>query len=98
MEDIAVIKSLLEVLMGQGRVLQQRQVKVLQQKFMQTWQRLGQLFEKNKYFSVLGMLWFYQSQEAGHNLDEFLRLCFRYLDFLNSMHNFLLSSCGTKIE
>ena len=98
MEDIAVIKSLLEVLIGQGRVLQQRRVKVLQQKFMQTWQRLGQLFEKNKYLSVLGMLWFYQSQEAGHNLDEFLRLRFRYLDFLNSMHNFLLSSCGTKIE
>jgi len=97
-KDIAVIKSFLEVLIGQGRALQQRQVKVLQQKFIQTWQRLGQLFEKNKYFSVLGLLWFYQSQEAGHNLEEFLRLCSRYLDFLNSMYNFLLSSCGTKIE
>ncbi|WP_457570488.1 glycosyltransferase family 9 protein [Desulfovulcanus sp.] len=94
-EDIAVINSLLEVLTQQGRVLLQRQVKVLQQKFMQTWQRLGQLFEKNKYFPVLGSLWVYQSQGTGHNLEEFLRLCFNYSNLLTKMYDFLSLNRGT---
>jgi ADP-heptose:LPS heptosyltransferase len=94
-EDIVRINSLLELLVQQARVLQQSRVKTLQHKFMQTWQRLGQLFEKNKYFSVLGLLWTYQSQEAGKNLDAFVRLCSNYSTLLTSMLNFFSVERGT---
>ncbi|SDB39523.1 ADP-heptose:LPS heptosyltransferase [Desulfonatronum thiosulfatophilum] len=71
--------ALLRILESQVQVLAANPMEKVKQKFLAYWERLQSHWQSDPFFTVLGRLWFTESQDQGHNLTNILHLTRRYL-------------------
>jgi len=77
--------DLLFLLSRQGMVLAQAPRAQAKAKFLTSWQRLQNVLAANDYLNVLGLLWMFQSQQAGGDLASLLGMTDRYLGLFASL-------------
>lgn len=90
LETLEQSQDLLFLLLQLGQALL-AQPKLMEKKFLATWQRLISLWEDSSHFAVLGQLWLYQTQDAGRDVPQMLTVVAHYqllistwIDALNS--------------
>ncbi len=77
--------SLLELLVQQGVLLQRKPSDMFKSKFMTTWQTIQTTWENTVFFSALGRVWMFESQEQGQDFPLFLKRVTRYAELITVM-------------
>ncbi|WP_027186230.1 glycosyltransferase family 9 protein [Desulfovibrio inopinatus] len=86
-EVLARSSALLELLVQQGMLLERKPSDVFKSKFMTTWQTVQTLWANTVFFSALGRLWLFESQEQGQDFPLFLRRVARYAELIGAMRS-----------
>lgn len=77
------------LLQQQAMLLARNPRPVLKEKFLATWQQLQNILNENKYLNVLALLWQFESQQQGHDLDGLVRIINRYHSLILGMQQSL---------
>ncbi|CCH47283.1 glycosyltransferase family 9 protein [Pseudodesulfovibrio piezophilus] len=77
--------DMLFLLSQQGMLLAKNPRPQAKSKFLASWQRLQNILGANRYLNILGILWMFESQGCGDDLDSLLEVTERYRELFASM-------------
>jgi len=89
--------DMLFLLSQQGMLLARNPRPKAKSKFLASWQRLQNILAADDHLNVLGLLWMFESQQYGDNLDSLLEMTERYRVLFSSMSDEFVK-VGTDIE
>lgn len=77
--------DMLFLLSQQGMLLARNPRPQAKTKFLASWQRIQNILASSSHLNVLGLLWMFESQRGGENLDSLLSMTERYRVLFSSL-------------
>ncbi len=87
LRDISAAAAFIALMLQQGKILLARDIPMMRQKFLSTWQKAQVALDKNPRLRALETLWVEETQAEGQDLPLILRVAEQFLSLLRAFEN-----------
>lgn len=94
LEEVRGIGRLVDLFLQQGRVLRQKDVPLMRERFLATWQKIYAALRGVADFAALAIVWLQETQAVGRELPDALDAAERFLRLLAAIERLLSGGSG----